>query len=84
VQTTSMLSNTFIGAPHLSEFPDFGHKETVGKATCSIGNEVESRISMTGSSIQPAKISHSKHRAVMGDKVAKAGNLEKWKRKGNQ
>ena len=51
-----MLSNTLIGAPHLSEFPDFGHRVTVGKATSSMGYEVESRISMTGSSIRPAKV----------------------------
>ena len=38
--------------PHLLLFDDCGHKVTVGNSTCSIGNVVESNVSMTGSSIQ--------------------------------
>ena len=37
--------------PNLSEFDDLGHIVTVGNSTSSIGNDDESKISMTGSSI---------------------------------
>ena len=42
--------------PNLSEFDDLGHIVTVGNSTSSIGNDDESKISMTGSSIHTEKV----------------------------
>ena len=50
-----MYSKVLIIGPNLSEFDDFGHRVTVGNSTSSIGNDVESKMSMTGSSIQTEK-----------------------------
>ena len=40
-----------MNGPHLSELGDFWHIVIVGNSTFSIGNDVESKTSMTGSSI---------------------------------
>ena len=47
--------------PNLSEFDDLGHIVTVGNSTSSIGNDVESKMSMTGSSIQTEKFINIKN-----------------------
>ena len=49
-------SKALIIGPNLSEFDDFGHRVTVGNSTSSIGNDVESKMSMTGSSIHTEKV----------------------------
>ena len=45
-----------ITGPQRLVFKDCGHSVTVGNSTLSIGNVVESKMSMTGSSIQTVNI----------------------------
>ena len=45
-----------ITGPQRLVFKDSGHSVTVGNSTLSIGNVVESKMSMTGSSIQTVNI----------------------------
>jgi hypothetical protein len=45
-----------MNGPHLSELGDFWHIVIVGNSTFSIGNDVESKTSMTGSSIHTKDI----------------------------